>query len=89
MLKDAIDYGLDPVDAIKMVTINPSTHYNLNSGLIVPGRWADMVVVDDLEKLNVKEVYIKGELVAKDNQILFTVKPHDLESSFKLNPKLS
>jgi len=89
MLKDAIDYGLDPVDAIKMVTINPATHYCLNTGLIVPGRFADMVVVDDLEKLNIKEVYIKGELVAKDNQILFTVKPHDLESSFKLNPKTS
>lgn len=87
MLREAIDYGLDPVEAVKMVTINPAAHYNLNTGLIAPGRAADLVVVDDLETLNVKEVYIKGELVARDNKILFSVKPLELESTFKLNPK--
>lgn len=89
MLREAIDYGLDPVEAVKMVTINPATHYNLNNGLIAPGRVADLVVVDDLEKLNVREVYIKGELIARDNKILFSVKPLELESTFKLNPKTS
>ncbi len=87
MLREAIDYGLDPVETVKMVTINPASHYNLNNGLIAPGRAADLVVVDDLEKLNVKEVYIKGELVARDNKILFSVKPLELESTFKLNHK--
>jgi len=89
MLREAIEYGLDPIEAVKMVTINPATHYNLNNGLIAPGRAADLVVVDDLEKLNVREVYIKGELVARDNKILFSVKPLELESTFKLNPKTS
>jgi adenine deaminase len=87
MLREAIDYGLDPVETVKMVTINPATHYNLNNGIIAPGRAADLVVVDDLEKLNVKEVYIKGELVARDNNILFSVKPLELEISFKLDTK--
>lgn len=87
MLRDAVDYGLDPVDAVKMVTINPAIHYNLNNGLLTPGRAADLVVVDDLEKLNVKEVYINGELVARDNKILFSVKPLELESTFKLDTK--
>lgn len=86
-LKEAINYGLDPVEAIRMVTINPATHYHLNTGVITPGRQADLVVVDDLEKLCVKKVYIKGELVARDNKILFPVKPLELGSSFKLNTK--
>ncbi len=89
MLKEAVDYGLDSVEAVKMVTINPATHYNLNNGLIAPGRAADLVVVDDLEDLNVKKVYIQGELVARDNKTLFSVKPFKLGSSFKLSPKTS
>lgn len=86
-LREAIDYGLDPVEAIQMVTINPATHYQLNTGLIAPGRQADLVMVDNLKNLNVKEVYIKGKLVAKDNDILFPVKPLKLGSSFKLESK--
>jgi len=72
-----------------MVTINPATHYNLNNGLIAPGKAADILVVDDLEKLNVKKVFIKGELVARDNKTLFSVKPIELGSSFRLNLKTS
>ena len=89
MLREAIEYGLDQVEAVKMVTINPATHYNLNNGLIAPGRAADILVVDDLEKLNVKKVFIKGELVARDNKTLFSVKPIELGSSFRLNLKTS
>lgn len=87
MLKEAISYGLDPVEAVKMVTINPANHYSLNNGLISPGREADLVVVDDLKNLNVKNVFIKGELVAADNEPLFSVKPLKIENSFKLSPK--
>ncbi len=89
MLKEAINLGIDPIEAVKMVTINPTNHYNLNNGLIAPGRAADLVVVDDLEKLNVKNVFIKGELVARENKILFSVKPHEIENSFKLDHKTS
>lgn len=89
MIKEAVDYGLDPIEAVKMVTINPATHYKLNNGLITPGRTADLVVVDDLERLDVKNVFIKGKLVARDNKILFSVKPLEMENSFKLDPKTS
>jgi adenine deaminase len=36
---------------------------------------ADFVIVDDLKDFNVREVYIGGELVAKDGKALFDVKP--------------
>lgn len=87
MLKEAVDYGLDPIKAVRMVTINPATHYHLNNGLIAPGKAADLVVVQDLENFNVNKVFIKGNLVAKDNKAMFSVKPLEIGNSFKLGKK--
>jgi adenine deaminase len=87
MLKEAVELGLDPVEAVKMVTFNPATHYKINRGLIAPGRVADLVVVDDLENLNVKQVIISGKLVAQDNKALFSVNPLEIGKSFLLNHK--
>lgn len=71
IIKKAIICGLDPIEAVKMVTINPSNHYSLNMGAISPGREANLIMVDDLENFNVKKVYIGGELVAKNKTALF------------------
>lgn len=71
IIKKAIHYGMDPIKAIKMATINPSNHYSLNMGAISPGREANFVLVDNLENFNVKKVFIGGKLVAKDKTALF------------------
>ena len=68
----AIENGVDPITAIQMATINTAECYKLdNIGAIAPGYDADIVVFESLEKINVNEVFIKGELVAKDNKALF------------------
>ena len=87
MLRKAVEYGIDPVHAVKMVTLNPSNHYNLNTGNIVPGKAADLVFIDSLEELNVDRVVIDGTLVAKGGNPLFDVKPIEIPSTFKLKPK--
>ncbi|HEX3013144.1 MAG TPA: adenine deaminase C-terminal domain-containing protein, partial [Methanobacterium sp.] len=87
MLKEAVELGEDPVNALKMVTVNPAAHYNLNRGLIAPGKPADIVVVEDLKNFKVKEVYITGNAVAREGKALFSVKPLELESTFKISPK--
>ena len=84
ILKKAVEWGVDPVEAIRMVTVNPANHYNLHSGLISPGKMADLVVVDDLENFNVKKVIINGELVAREGKALFNVKPAKIKNSFNL-----
>lgn len=89
MLKEAIELGLDPVEAVKMMTINPAAHYKLNIGSISPGRAADLLVVDDLESMKVKKVFIKGNLVAKDKKALFPVKPVKMGNSLILSHKTS
>ena len=87
MLKEAVEYGLDEIEAVKMVTLNPADHYNLNNGLIAPGKAADIVIVDNLENFDVKEVFIGGNRVAKKGKPLFSVEPMKLQSTFKINYK--
>ena len=71
IIKKAIKYGMDPIKAIKMATINPSKHYSLNMGSISPGREANFAIVDNLKNFNVKKVFIAGKLVAEDKTALF------------------
>ncbi len=87
MLKEAVELGLDRIEAIKMVTINPANHYNLNRGLIAPGKAADIVIVDDLNNFNVKEVFIAGNRVANEGKTLFESRPLELQSTFKIKNK--
>jgi adenine deaminase len=75
LLRKAVAMGMDPLHAIRAVTAWPSWHYFLPSGALSKGKVADMVVVDDLKHFNVKEVYIAGELVAKDGKALFAPRP--------------
>jgi adenine deaminase len=87
MLKKAIEYGIEPIKAIKMVTMNPANHYNLNTGNIVPGKAADLILIDSIDDLNVEEVIINGKLAAKNGKPLFDVRPCNIPNTFKLNFK--
>ena len=61
------------------VTAWPSWHYFLSTGTLAVGKDADIVIVDDLKGFKVREVYIAGNLVAKDGRALFTPTPIHLE----------
>ena len=74
ILRKAVEYGIDEVDAVRMVTINPADHYSLDFGAIAPGRSADIVLVDNLKNFTVKKVFIDGKLVAKDGKRLFKIR---------------
>jgi len=61
-VRKAIGLGLDPITAIQMATLNASECYGLDKvGAIAPGRWADFVVLEDLENFTIDSVYKKGE----------------------------
>ncbi len=86
-LAKAVDSGLDPIEAVKMVTLNPSDHYNLDVGSLIPGKPADLLLVEDLTNFRVKKVLIEGKLVAADGKPLFDVNPLQLKNTFTLSPK--
>src|SRR3954469_16321878 len=70
-IRKAIALGVPPVTAVQMGTINTARHYRLkNHGAIAPRYWADFIVLDDLEKFDVRRVYKKGALVAQDGKYL-------------------
>ena len=70
MVRDAISYGVDPINAIQVATISTARHYGLRHvGSIAPGHYADLVVLDSLEKINVEMVFKQGVLVAKDGKL--------------------
>lgn len=75
LLSKAVSLGVDPLRAIKAASLWPSRHYNLNGGYLDLDMPADMVIVSDLRDFNVEEVYIGGELVAKDGKVLFEARP--------------
>ncbi len=86
ILKKAVAMGVDPLEALKMVTLNPSKHYALNCGTLAPGTRADMVLVDDLDEFKVRKVWIGGEVVAEEGKPFFKVDPLPLKSTFSVSP---
>ena len=87
LLRKAVSHGVDPVKAVKMVTINPAQHYTLNNGGIAPGKEADIVVIDNMSTFSVKKVFIDGKLQAINNKPLFRVTPTPVKSSFSVTLK--
>jgi len=67
ILRRAVSLGLDPVTAVQLVTINPAERFGLRQrGAIAPGYLADLVVVTDLERFRVGQVYKNGHSVQMD-----------------------
>ena len=62
----AVAKGIDVFKVLQAACINPVKHYNLDVGLLQKGDDADFIIVEDLEKFNVLQTYINGELVAEN-----------------------
>jgi len=59
--------GLDPVQAIRMVTLNPATYLRLpRVGAVAPGWQADLVVFEDLRSFRAQLVLRGGRVVARE-----------------------
>lgn len=86
-LRNAVELGMDPFDAIKLVTKNPAEHYNLNAGSIIPGKKADLVFIDNMEDFNVKRVIINGNTFYKKQKLLYRANPKPIETTIKI-PKI-
>jgi adenine deaminase len=70
VLRHAIAQGLDPITAIQMCTINTAEHFGLSKemGMIAPGRWADIVLAEDLQDFHADLVVAKGQVIAEGGQ---------------------
>lgn len=72
VLRHAISEGLNPMTAIQMMTLNTAEHFGLTKemGMIAPGRWADVVLVEDLMNFKADMVIAKGQIIAEKGALL-------------------
>jgi len=70
-VKEAISHGLEPMTAIQMVTLNPAEHFGVarDVGMIAPGRYGDIWIVDDIANLAVETVIANGKVIAERNEV--------------------
>ena len=65
-----------------MATINSANCYGLTHlGAIAPGYQADLLVVDDLEKMTIQDVYYKGRKIDQDGEIIVKECPSELKNT--------
>jgi len=79
MVRRAVKYGIHPLTAIQMASINTAEYFKIpNLGAIAPGYQADMLVFDNLSDFKPKMVFKKGRLIAREGKILLE------ENNYKL-----
>lgn len=63
----AISEGIPPMTAIQMATLNTAEHFGVSGdiGGIAPGRFADILIVSDLEEMTIDSVLASGKVVAE------------------------
>ena len=68
LVRQAIDIGLPPMTAIQMATINCATMYRIDEhvGSLAPGRFADVLLVDDLGDFRAQRVIAGGRVIAEN-----------------------
>lgn len=71
-IRMAINAGVDPLTAIQMVTLNPAESLKIDDlfGSIAPGKYANIVIVDDLPLVKIDKVIAQGQLVYKGSQLI-------------------
>jgi adenine deaminase len=75
VLRHAVAQGLPPMTAIQMATLNTAEHFGLarEIGQIAPGRWADILLVEDLNQFQVELVVLRGKVAAEHGRMLLAL----------------
>jgi adenine deaminase len=71
VVRHAVSEGLAPLRAIQMATINTAEHFGLSRdiGQIAPARYADVLLVKDLESFRPEAVIARGRVAARDGRL--------------------
>ncbi|MGG1514109.1 adenine deaminase [Paenibacillus oryzisoli] len=71
VVRRAIEEGVDPVTAIQMVTINVARYFRLEQdvGSIAPGKCADIVLIEDLRRMEPSTVITDGRVIYDGEQL--------------------
>ncbi len=85
LLRRAVELGLPPATAIRLVTLNPATWFGLDGlGAVAPGYRANVVVLDDLTDFRADAVFRDGRLVAREGKLVAELPAAPLAPSSRL-----
>lgn len=78
LVRRAIEEGVDPITAFQMATINTAEHFKLDHeiGAVSPGKFGDLLVLEELDRVKIDLVVADGRPVARDGRLLIELKPH-------------
>ena len=75
IIRKAVKAGKNPLNAIKMATLNAATYFGLkNRGAIAPGYIADIIVLSDLDDFTVEKVFKNGLLTVDGGKLVREIK---------------
>jgi adenine deaminase len=79
LVRKAIQLGVSPIVAIQLVTINAAQLLEKARwiGTISPGRAADILIVSDLEKVIIDQVYCDGVLCSEEGAMIVDIPTYD------------
>ena len=85
-VRQIIAAGVRPAEAIAMATVNVAESFraDFDMGSIAAGRFADMLLLDDLASLSIRKVIFGGKLVAEDGAMRIDF-PRPAYPNFMLN----
>lgn len=75
VVRHTIALGVPPITAIQMATLNTAEHFGVahDVGQIAPGRFADILLVSNLNQFEAEQVIARGKLVAEDRKVLIDI----------------
>lgn len=87
----AIALGVPPMTAYQMATINNAAHWQVSHlhGVLAPGRYADVLIVSDLEKVVIDRVVASGRLVAEGGRLTAPLDGGALDPSLRNTVRLA
>jgi adenine deaminase len=70
VVRHTIGLGIDPLTVLQMVTLNTAEHFGVSRdmGQISPGRYADILLVEDLMDFKPEKVIAKGLILAENGK---------------------
>ncbi|AJA49379.1 adenine deaminase [Clostridium pasteurianum DSM 525 = ATCC 6013] len=69
-IKKAVKYGVNPIDAICMATINSAQCYKLKRlGAVAPGYSADILILNNLQDLSIDKVFYRGKVIYENKKV--------------------
>lgn len=71
IIREAVKMGKSAITGIRMATIQAAQCFGLKEeGAIAPGYDADILVLNDLDTVDVRDVYFKGEKVCTNKEVV-------------------